>query len=1026
MEPLSDPAPTQSGTEPDAEPPSEPTSEPSGVAPQPQLEAREPPLSWQRWEIGPGLSEREKRKLRAFFDRQMRNWAPLTSEGRTDLESFARRIGYHLIEIEGKKLANGDTSAVLHLEPVTLVRRVNVTIDNNVLELFDAVFSDEITRRMRLRAGAALERDPERRAQQYKREAERIATYLRGEGYFEAKVAIVGNPDGDNAVRLEVDVDKKTRYQIGRVQVEGNRAVPTAEIVEKFRGGQLCLFGVCLLKRFSQQSLNRYIQEVIELYQKRGFPAVRVRTDYNPKSSFDRRSKTVSFKVFISERRQIDVVFEGNDPRRFPPDDLEKRLTFDQEGSYDDVEVSDSAEAIRLYYQSRGYFEANVTFERTRFRFLERIVFTIDPGARLQVQSILFEGNQAIETRDLSRSILTQVRSTSTFFNTSRYTTSRRLEQDAQRIAREYQKIGFANAEVTVHVSRSAEVKDSAPALAAMVASEAPTRGLFVRFFIDEGPRIRVERIELMGNTLATESLESQLGFAAGQPYDREKIARGRQELKRYYFGKAYPRAEIRVEEAPGAAPDSMVIRYIITENAQARFGEVLVQGNFKTDEWIIRDELGFDADKPLSLVQAERGQQNLRSTGLFNAVQVTFIDLEDGDDENVNVLVQVEERHDYRLGGELAFGLSTDRGLFGEVGLLNANLLGKGLRVDVRGQYATEFDSVTDFLDPESDFLSIEGKVTAPRWITRRLTGGLFSPRLETAAFWRQEPTERFGALTSYGISVGLSRAGRSGFFKDWLLSVRYDLRQRNRDEDLVRSAGPSEDIEQAKVKTRTGAFGPQILIDKRRDVDGRLNPLAPTSGFKIELRALLAHEYLFGDDNFIKLGIGGQHFWQPFKRVLVSNGLRYDHGIPLGAVLLPEVERFFAGGDTTVRGFEEDRLATEIIESQVPPYNDVTRIQVLPAGGNIRLIHNFDVQVEVGELGGFPVASAVFIDTGLVTNSLEDFAFTDLRHALGVALLRWVTPLSSLSLEWAIPLDPKPGDNPRGRFHLNLGLLF
>jgi len=47
-------------------------------------------------------------------------------------------------------------------------------------------------------------------------------------------------------------------------------------------------------------------------------------------------------------------------------------------------------------------------------------------------------------------------------------------------------------------------------------------------------------------------------------------------------------------------------------------------------------------------------------------------------------------------------------------------------------------------------------------------------------------------------------------------------------------------------------------------------------------------------------------------------------------------------------------------------------------------------------------------------------------LRHSFGVALARLVTPFGSLSAEWAIPLEPQLGDNPRGRAHLNFGFLF
>jgi outer membrane protein insertion porin family len=246
-------------------------------------------------------------------------------------------------------------------------------------------------------------------------------------------------------------------------------------------------------------------------------------------------------------------------------------------------------------------------------------------------------------------------------------------------------------------------------------------------------------------------------------------------------------------------------------------------------------------------------------------------------------------------------------------------------------------------------------------------------------------------------------------------------------RDEDLVRTAGASDDLRRTKVTTRTSAVGVQLAIDRRRDAGGRPNPLTPDRGYHLELRGSIAEDLLIGSDRFIKLGAHGQHFWRPWPRLLVSNGLRYDHGIPLGgAVLLPEVERFFAGGDTTVRGFERDQLATEVIVQPSAPLMDVEQLRVLPAGGNIRAIHNLDFQVNVWELWGFPVASAIFFDTGLVTNSLDGFRIQDLRHSLGIGFLRIVAPFGALSFEYAIPLDPKLGDDPRGRFHINFGLLF
>ncbi len=72
------------------------------------------------------------------------------------------------------------------------------------------------------------------------------------------------------------------------------------------------------------------------------------------------------------------------------------------------------------------------------------------------------------------------------------------------------------------------------------------------------------------------------------------------------------------------------------------------------------------------------------------------------------------------------------------------------------------------------------------------------------------------------------------------------------------------------------------------------------------------------------------------------------------------------------------------------------------------------------------FPIASALFLDTGIVTNSWRGVEVRDLRHSVGIALVRLIAPFGSFSIEYAIPLDPELGDNPRGRAHVNFGFLF
>jgi outer membrane protein assembly factor BamA len=146
-----------------------------------------------------------------------------------------------------------------------------------------------------------------------------------------------------------------------------------------------------------------------------------------------------------------------------------------------------------------------------------------------------------------------------------------------------------------------------------------------------------------------------------------------------------------------------------------------------------------------------------------------------------------------------------------------------------------------------------------------------------------------------------------------------------------------------------------------------------------------------------------------------VLRTDLRYDHGIPFGGeVLLPEVERFFAGGDSTVRGYADDRMKTEIIQVGVPPLDNVSQIRVNPAGGNIRVIGSLDAQVPIWKL----LAGALFTDAGLITNEWGKTQLDDIRPSVGMGL-RALTPFGIGALEYAIPLRPQLGDDPRGRIH-------
>ena len=312
------------------------------------------------------------------------------------------------------------------------------------------------------------------------------------------------------------------------------------------------------------------------------------------------------------------------------------------------------------------------------------------------------------------------------------------------------------------------------------------------------------------------------------------------------------------------------------------------------------------------------------------------------------------------------------------------------------------------------------------PPW----LPGSLGFQR-ELTAFHRRQETPRFGLLRTTGLTAALSRTWErqrlgSRPARAITTGFHYDFRSRERNVDALRPIGADDDESQVPITTLTGSVGATFEWEQRVDRRGTLSPLAPEDGFRFESQVSFASPYLLGQDTFVKVSVAGSRYWSLGPQLVLRADGRYDQGIPLGdAALLPEVERFFAGGDATVRGYEDERLATEIIQVGVPPIQNLSQFRILPAGGNIRALGSLDAQLRIYKF----IATAVFVDAGVIANQWSTVTVDDVRPAAGVALVRLVTPFGVGAFERAIPfclrqrdgICPRLGDDPRGRWHLS-----
>src|SRR5213076_2538859 len=121
--------------------------------------------------------------------------------------------------------------------------------------------------------------------------------------------------------------------------------------------------------------------------------------------------------------------------------------------------------------------------------------------------------------------------------------------------------------------------------------------------------------------------------------------------------------------------------------------------------------------------------------------------------------------------------------------------------------------------------------------------------------------------------------------------------------------------------------------------------------------------------------------------ERIGLARGfLTVTSGGQTAAEELPASERFFAGGDTTVRGFALDRLGTPATISATG----------FPAGGNGEVIVNAELRIDVAK--GF--AGVTFIDAGNIFPRASDVNLMDLRPAAGVGV-HYKSPIGPIRVE-------------------------
>jgi outer membrane protein insertion porin family len=952
------------------------------------------------YEITGGIDPPDR--LQAFVAELAPLGAPLVESGDADKEGIPigtvgrlrralERIGY---DAAVAVVPAGAGQVHLRIALHTLDRIKQILVSGN-----RRVRQEEVIQRLSLRLGQALPPPGPDRDTRIELERSRVLDFLKSQGYLEAQVTIAlhGTAAIPPPINLRVQITLGPGYPIGPIAVRGNHALPSAEIAERFRHRRFFTFA----EPFTQNVLREDVAALIERYKQLGYPGARVNATTAP----DARAKHVRLQIDVNEHKHIDVVFQGN--HRSSDDTLRDHLTVFSRGGYGDHELDASAESIAQFYrEERGNMLVRVNWQRQKLSpDADRLLFIIDEGPVLKVRSVEFAGNRVLSSRTLAGMVNVK---TYPFLGLGGggYSTLRQLALDADNLLVHFRNNGFPDARVRCEIAPApGRWRPLGPISPEAEGEWRSTSALHVRFVIEEGTQLRIAEIRFAsapGESLPRDErfLSDLLVSKVGAPLRPPLVREDGDRLKRYLGDLGY--REAVAEANPDAADGRVVITWNIKLGPQAHIGPVFVRGNFLTTEKTIMLWVPLRTGSLLTTTAFERGQRNLALIQLFNNPSPISFPGQGPNDPTVPMLIEIEERHDHwgvvRVGG----GGSTEQrtpgsafpvGFYAALGYEHRNLFGHGWSFSTQGSFGQSL---------------VRGTAS---FIDQRFMASLF--RFELSGSYLSQATERLGDLRSGAGSVGFAREMYPGVDA----ALRYNLRNTFRTEFVLRTAGPFEDQRTVQIGTMVGSLS--LTVDWQR-LD---NPLVPSRGFKasagVEV-AMPAFSLDNGEDRFVKVVARSLSVVPLTSWLTLRHSVRYDQGLPFGSPLLPKVERFFAGGDTTIRGFELDRARIEFIQPPLIPGSDSIRYR--PVGGSLRVLHNVDLQFPIAP----PWYGAVFIDSGVVADSLLGLGAADFRHGVGIAPLQIRLPIGDISVSWAWPLDPQIGDARIGRLHVNVGLMF
>jgi outer membrane protein insertion porin family len=710
-------------------------------------------------------------------------------------------------------------------------------------------------------------------------------------------------------------------------------------------------------------TVRRSLQRIEEHLIEQGRLQSRVRLDRHVDGA------EASLQVRVTPGPPVVIEYQG----AAPPADIQATIRQQwHRGVFDKQRGEAGVETLRTWLMLDHYLQPSVEYRIDEHADRRRVVFTVQPGLRYDAVVLAFEGVSAVDPKRLDHLIETQHLEPQLFTDP---------EVVTELVRRYYREQGYLAARIDLP-------RYEFQGTAARVVVP-----------IQEGPRFTVGTVTTSGNhALESAALLQLVSMSAGAPFLPALAERSLGNIRDAYWHRGYNSVRSNYALTLDEHAGRVDVAFRIAEGPQSVIADIAVEGNEKTSEHLVRDQIELQTSEPLDLALLARSRRNLYNTGAFSIVDVTRQELGGNvpvtaestaaqAPEQVLVRVNVAVREVQPFQIRYGASYDTERGVGGILDVSNHNSLGKARVLGLQSRYDRQLREARLYISqPKLRY---------------------FPVRTTATLYFREElnpPTEITDAfdVSRKGVSIQQELELRDKYI--WAYGYRYERAQ------TLQPSQPPTLAPPITVSPLTTA----LTRDTRDEV------LDATTGNFLSQAFAFSPSWLGSDLPFLKYY--GQHFYyfplrppreEPLSREperprwVFATGVRVGLAYGIGGGEVPASERFYAGGSTTLRGFAQNAVGP-IGEDRVP------------TGGNALLVLNNELRVPLVSI----VDGVAFADIGNVFAKVSNVSFTDLRESAGIGL-RLRTPWFLLRGDYGFVLDHRPGER-RSRFYFSIGQAF